>query len=350
MEADNSRIRNLAAYLICLAFLLLGAALFLRYMLGLLLPFLIAWALALAVRPLSARIGRFTRIPNHILRLLVLLLLFACLSVGLWLGGMRLFREAERLLARLTEEGAVERLGDGVRAVLSRLPLPAAAIENYTARFLDETVGAIVSVLPGFIGKTVSSVPRIFISAVITLIASVYFSLDLEKIHAAILTLTPARHRPRLLKSAQWIEHIASTYVRAYLTLMVITAALLFLGFLVIGVEYALLLAFFIALVDLFPVLGVGTVLVPWSIWCFLMDNPARGIALLVLWGVAFPVRQFAEPRILGGSLGVHPLLTLLFMYIGLGLFGVGGMLLAPTLAVPLAAFVKKAQKTPTDF
>ncbi len=342
MENRSSRAKNLAAYLICIAFFIVGAVLFLRYLLGVLVPFLIAWGLALAVRPIAARISPRTRIPNRVWRLLLLMIAFALLSVGAWFSGVRLVHEAERLLSQLTEGDAMERISEGLFDLVSRLPVSVASAEQITNRILDETVNAIVSVLPGFIGKIVSSVPRLFIAAVVTLIAAVYFSLDLERIHAAVLRITPERFRPYLLRMSGGVFHIAAVYGKAYLLLMLVTAALLFVGFLIIGVDYALLLAFIIALVDLFPVLGVGTVLVPWCLWCLLAGNLPRALGLLALWGVTLVVRQFAEPRLLGNGLGVHPLLTLVLMFAGLSLGGIIGMLIAPVLAVPLTALIKR--------
>ncbi len=346
----SSKLRDLAALLICLAFCLAGVALFLRYALGILLPFLIAWGLSLAVRPIAARIERRTRIPERILRLGVLILLFLLLCLGVWFGGGRLLRELQRLAAGLADGDMVAYAEEALRSLLSRLPFSAEAVERYAAEILDHTVSALVSVLPRLIGFLVSSVPRALIAAIITLIASVYFSLDLETIHAGIRRLLPSSWQPYLTRMSNGALHVAATYARAYLLLMLLMGVLLFIGFLVIGVEYALLLAFIVALVDLFPVLGVGTVLVPWSVWCFLTGDIRRAVGLLILWGVALLVRQLAEPRILGGSLGVHPLPTLFFMYAGLSLGGVPGMLLAPLLALPLTILLRPARtEEPTE-
>ncbi len=340
----SNRLRDLAALLICLAFCIAGAALFLRYLLGIFLPFLVAWGLALAVRPIAARLGERVRIPARFLRLGVLVLLFVLLCVGAWFGASRLVRELQRLVTGLAEGDAVLRMIETLRTTLSRLPFSGEVIERYAEQFLDKSVSAIVSVVPGVIGRLASSVPRAIITGVITLIASVYFSLDLERVHATLQRLCPTRWHPRLSAFADGALRVAGTYVRAYLTLMVLMMGLLFVGFLVLGVEYALLLAFIVALVDLFPVLGVGTVLVPWSVWCFLTGNTRVAVGLLVLWGVALLVRQFAEPRILGGSLGVHPLPTLFFMYAGLTLGGIPGMLIAPVLAVPVVALFRERE------
>ena len=103
-----------------------------------------------------------------------------------------------------------------------------------------------------------------------------------------------------------------------------------------IGAEYALLLAAITAIVDILPVLGVGTVLVPWSVISYISGDISRGTAILILYVAVIILRQFIEPKIIGKSLGIHPLLSLFSMYVGLRVFGVIGIILAPALVAGL--------------
>ena len=118
----------------------------------------------------------------------------------------------------------------------------------------------------------------------------------------------------------------------------------LFIGFSVIGVNYAFLAALGVALVDILPIFGAGTVLVPWGVVALLTGNRFTGLGLLVIWAVISVVRQFAEPRIVGKSLGVSPLLALLAMYGGFRLFGVSGMILSPAVIILVRAFVEEGR------
>ena len=115
---------------------------------------------------------------------------------------------------------------------------------------------------------------------------------------------------------------------------MALTFAMLLIGFWVLRVEYAFLLAFLIALADLLPVIGVGTILIPWSIVMLLQRQFYLGFGLLILFFAISLVRQVAEPKVLGKSLGLHPLLTLFATYVGFVLFGIVGMILAPIVAL----------------
>ena len=130
------------------------------------------------------------------------------------------------------------------------------------------------------------------------------------------------------------MRDIFRRYIKAYGILLAMTFALLLVGFWTLRVEYAFLLAFLIALADLLPVIGVGTVLIPWGIVMLLQKQFYLGFGLLILYLVISLVRQVAEPKVLGKSLGLHPLLTLFATYVGFTLFGLLGMILAPVAAL----------------
>ena len=117
-----------------------------------------------------------------------------------------------------------------------------------------------------------------------------------------------------------------------------------FVGLSILGVNYAFILAVVIAIVDVLPILGTGTVLVPWAIFAFISSDIRLGIGLLVLYGVTLIVRQLVEPKIVGSTLGIHPLLTLASVYIGLELLGFIGIFVGPMVAL----FIKEATRNNT--
>ena len=119
-------------------------------------------------------------------------------------------------------------------------------------------------------------------------------------------------------------------YLRAYFFIIVITFSELYLGFLILDVEYAVGLALLIAVVDILPVLGTGTILIPWTLICFLKKDFYLGIGLAIMYLVIAVIRQIIEPRIVGRSIGLHPLVTLASMYVGLKLGGLLWLILLP--------------------
>ncbi len=119
--------------------------------------------------------------------------------------------------------------------------------------------------------------------------------------------------------------------IKGYAILMLMTFLELLAGFLILRVKYALLLSLLIAVIDILPVLGTGTVLIPWGIAGLILKNTALGIGILVLYAVITVIRNFAEPKIIGKQIGINPLFTLLSMFIGIKLLGFAGVIIFPT-------------------
>ena len=123
-------------------------------------------------------------------------------------------------------------------------------------------------------------------------------------------------------------------WLKAQIKLSAVTWLILTTGFFLLRVSYAPLWAAMVSLVDAFPILGTGTVLLPWALISFVQDNAARGMGLLGIYAVVSVTRSVLEPKLVGKQLGLDPLVTLAALYAGYRLWGLGGMILAPLLAV----------------
>jgi predicted PurR-regulated permease PerM len=128
-----------------------------------------------------------------------------------------------------------------------------------------------------------------------------------------------------------------SGWMFAEVKLAILGFGLMAVGFWLLGISRSLVLAGLIAILDAFPVLGVGTVLIPWALLCLLREETIRGIGLLALYAVVWLSRSILEPRLIGKGLGLDPLVTLMAIYAGWKLWGISGMLLAPILALTVA-------------
>ena len=153
-------------------------------------------------------------------------------------------------------------------------------------------------------------------------------------------------------KARQVVSHTAKAFrgwARAYLLIMVMTFCELLVGFLFLRVKYAFLIALVTAAIDILPLFGAGTVLIPWAVISLMQKNFGLGTGLIILWGVITVIRQLAEPRIVGSSLGLPTLVSLAAMFIGFRIAGIVGMVAFPALASLIFAFIGCDKEGRTD-
>jgi sporulation integral membrane protein YtvI len=180
--------------------------------------------------------------------------------------------------------------------------------------------------------------PSVILFTVVFLISAFYFASDGQRIWGALFSLLPSSWQRKLPALKQKFSTTVSGYIKAYLLIMLMTFLEAFVGLSILRVNYAFIIAIIIAIVDVLHILGTGTVLIPWALFAFFSSDIRLGVGLLVLYGVTLIVRQLVEPKIVGSTLGIHPLLTLASVYIGLELIGFVGIFAGPMVAL----FVKE--------
>lgn len=348
-------IREVAAALITLLGGGLILVLLLRYAVGILLPFLIGLAIARIVTPPADRLSGFTRIPPRVWRLILMLILFLIPAAVLRVLAGCAVREVKQLIADLTAdhnptepEWWLSRLPDGVRTLLSSLPFAGGDEGGVFSRMASGAAASLLSQLPALIAGFARAVPGLLVGLIVTVISGTYFAWDPRPPLRAVAVLLPRRVLLRLHPIRSGFFRTALRYLRANLMLSGVTFLVLAVWLAVIGVRYACLAACLIALVDFLPVLGAGTVLVPWGVLCCLGGDPQRGVSLLILSGAVFLIRRFAEPQILAGNLGVHPLCALFFLWAGMKFGGLGGVLLSPLAACLTSALWRAVKRIRT--
>jgi len=190
------------------------------------------------------------------------------------------------------------------------------------------------SAVVSLIAAVASALPSVSVFIIVFVVSCFYFMLEFEGINRFIVAQLPEKWRAvtdRLSKqTGKTVLHLA----KAYFTLMTLTFIELSLALLILNIDYAVTLALIISVIDLMPVLGVGTALIPWAVVELIIGNYALGIGLLISYVIILIVRQIVEPRIVGKHIGLHPLITLISMYAGLKIFGAVGLFLLPMLVM----------------
>lgn len=343
---SSNTLRKLLALPILLILVWMGV----RYILPILTPFLLAGLLALAAEPVVSILQKRGRLPRGAaagigmtITLVVLILLVMVLAALLLreLGmlanivpdlegtALRGMNSLEEWLVSLAQ-----RMPQSVRPVLTQ------QVEGF---FSDGTalLDQVTARLLGLASGVLSQLPDSVLGIGTWLLASYMISAKLPKLKAWLRGHLPESWHSKYLPMLQRMKKSVSGWFLAQCKLMGVTFLILCIGFLALQIPYAPLWALMISLVDALPVLGTGMVLVPWSLVCYLQGDSVRAIGLLGVYAAASLLRSVLEPRFVGKQLGLDPLVTLLSMYAGYRVWGFGGMILAPLLAVTVTGALK---------
>lgn len=337
--------------LFCILCSILIAFLILKYALIVFLPFLLAWGLALLTAPISKRISKQLKISKKLCSTILTLIFIGGIIAIVIFAINRLIFESERLIFKLSESSGqlsesiaaffekISALGDGRLPIFDNLMKIEAFrefwenIDTVISNLITDMISSVTRSIPSALLTILKSTPAIFIFILITVVSCFYFAADIDRINRFAASLLPKKIRKHLPELKQKFSQKVSLYIRAYLLLLFLTFGELFVGFSILGVSYPFLLAVIISLLDILPILGVGTVLIPWAlIEILFLKDLYTGIGLFIIYVIVTVVRQITEPKIVAGSLGLHPLTTLISMYAGLKLFGFIGMLIGPIL------------------
>ena len=323
----------------CLRFCaaLLAAWLGLRLVLPLMYPFLLGALLALGAEGAADFLERRLRLPRFLAAGLAvgalvaglggLMLLLAALAVS-QLGGLC---EALPSIAATVRSG-LALLENRLLSLGSGLPGYRQAI---TGLFSDgeELITKVGRLVLGRAGAILTRLPGQTLSLGTALLSGFMICAKLPSIRTRLRARRADPRLETLQKALGKLKNTGKLYLCSQLKLMGVTFCLLFAGFSLLRVGYPLLIALLVTLVDALPVLGTGSILIPWALVCFLEGSAARALGLLGLYATAALTRSVLEPKLVGSHLGLDPLVTLMAMYCGLRLWGLGGMLLLPMLA-----------------
>ena len=317
-----------------------------RYLMPILLPFLLAALTALAAEPLVAALQKRTHLPRNAatgIGVGVTLLLLGALVLML---GALLFRQLQRLMEYLPDlEGTAM---EGITALQNWLlemaqkapqslqPALKRSVEELFsggAMFFDRISAWLLALASG----VVSHLPGSALGIGTWLLASFMVSAKLPKIRRYLKEKPGAAWKSKALPTIRRLRSSVTGWLTAQLKLMSITFGVLTTGFLLLRVEHAPWMALLVSFVDALPILGTGMVLIPWSIVCFLQGEAVRGVGLLATYAAAMLLRTMLEPKLVGKQLGLDSLVTLAAMYAGYRLWGVLGLLFAPLLTVAAA-------------
>ena len=307
------------------------------------IPFIIAYIVSLLVEPLIKFINKKTSFSRKTSSILVLTIISALLiSLIVW-GGTKLVSETTNLLGVLNTY--LDKVITFINNITGKINLNLSSevievFEKSATDFINSTANYIKNTLTKIL-KYISSLPNILINIIITILATYFITSDKFYILDRMEHHLSKKMVGKIVMHAKEITSSLGKYLKAELTLSIITFLVVLTGlniFYLIGmeIEYPILIALLIGFVDALPILGAGSIMIPWSLILFLNKNTHLAISILGLYIFILVEKQLLEPKLVSNNIGIHPIFTLIAMYTSFKLIGVIGLLVGPIILIIL--------------
>lgn len=307
------------------------------------MPFLISFVLALLLEPIIRffmKKFKWTRRFSAIFVILITLLII--IGIIAW-GVITLFSEANNLLddSEIYYNKAKEIIDNATQNIniMDRIPGELkSSIENVESNIINDITNWITGVLTS-ITNWIIEVPNLILAIFFSMMSLYFLCTDKIYMIDQLEHHLPELWMKKLTKHLKEIVRALGEYLRAEATLIFISFVISLIGLSIysmagLNIEFPLLAALGIGFVDALPILGSGTVMVPWAILSALNGDIVLGIAIIGLWAIMSIVRQFLEPRLVGKHIGIHPAFTLIAMYTGYKIWNVTGLIIGPILLI----------------
>lgn len=354
MKFKSSGIR-IALALLALVLLAAGLYFLTPYVLGFLenafkifLPFILGYLFSLMINPLADKLQKKLKLPRGVSAILVIIL-----TVGI-VGGIvvgliwkiieefrslysqypQIYSDMTELFKTITEKYSsfYQTMPDNVQTIFDSLgsQLSEFATEFFGKTPVVERAGNFAKALPGF-----------FIAFIVFFLSLYFMVADAKVVRHFFGKVIPTSFSEKIYNIGNEMKKYMGGYVKAQGIIMSIAFVVIFIGLSILGVDYALIIAIGIAVFDALPFFGSGAILWPWALISFLSGSVKSGVGLMIIYFAIVLTRQMVEPKIVSSSIGLHPILTLMSMYVGYKTFSIGGMILGPVTLMLVISFYK---------
>lgn len=307
------------------------------------MPFVIGWVIAMIANPLVRFLERRLRIVRrHSSIIIVILVLALIIGLGYFILS-RLIWQAAELAKELPElyDAAVWQVQEVFLRFSDLFHMLPQTVQQSWQQFAGN-VGDALSLLVEKIasptveaaGSMAKGIPNVMVNVVVTILSSYFFIAERDRIIECWRRYLPEGSNRYYSYLKGDMKRLVGGYFLAQFRIMFVVAAILLAGFLILGVKYAFLLAVLVAILDFLPLFGTGTVLIPWAVIQFFAGDYPLAVGLVLLYVLTQVIRQVIQPKIVGDSMGLPPLLTLVLLYLGFKLQGISGMILAVPLGI----------------
>ena len=314
------------------------------------MPFVIGWIIALMANPLVKFMEKRLKIVRKhgtvltiIMALALVILAFYGIAAGTIHQVQKIVADAPELANSIMEDA--HRIGEKLSVICEKLPEgiqgSIESMEASAGEYAKELVSEISAPAFDVVGGFAKNLPSLLISVIMSILSAYFFVADREKIMAFYKQHAPAAVQKYASMIINDFVRVVGGYFLAQFKIMVVIIIVLLVGFLILDVPFAILLAVLIAFLDMLPFFGTGTALIPWAIFDVLSGDYKTAIGLVILYVLCLVLHQVLQPKMVGDTIGLDPFLALIFMFIGWKIKGLLGMIIAIPIGMIIINFYK---------
>lgn len=314
-----------------------------KYAVPILMPFLIGLLFAIIVRKIAkVPVTKSDKIPDKIIYLMTLLLFYVILIGVVAFAGSKIVGVAVTFFNQLPRiyiadiQPAMNNIINNLTGIFPELETffqtSYQSINQTILNFVERISNTVLSSLTGFAG----AITNTLVKTVFTVISSFIFTLELHRIEGFLKRQMGDRTLAIYENILFTTGNTAFRFIRAYVIIITVTFIELSIAFKLMDFNNPFILAILIALFDVLPVVGTGTVMIPWALYTLIMGDFGMALKLIITYLIITVVRQAIEPKVVGDQIGLHPILVIMGLYVGGRLFGFAGMFLLPLTVVVL--------------
>lgn len=302
------------------------------------MPFVIGWIISMIANPLVRFLEKRLKIVRKHGSMMIIIAVLAVVVLLGYLGISKLVAETGNLIENLPQiyenwQNDFQEIGENLQIVYNRLPKDTQRnlmqVTSNLSGYLSGLVQTIGEPTVGAVGNFAKNVPGTLIAIIMCLLSAYFFTAERHEILQGVKKYVSGEMWDRVSGVITDLKRAVGGYFKAQFKIMGIVYVILVIGLLIMRVGYAPLVAFLVAFLDALPFFGTGTVLIPWAVIKILSADYEIAVGLVILYAVTQVVRQVIQPKIVGDSIGMNPLATLIFMYIGYKVSSVIGMIIA---------------------
>lgn len=310
------------------------------------MPFLVGWIIACIANPIVRFFEEKLKVRRKAGSAIVIVGVIAGILAIAYGLAVKLFQGLRGFLMNIPElsesfQRDISSIGENLSMVTDKLPPQVfeqiESVNQSINNVIQGMIGKISGPTVDAVGNFAKNLPGILFAVLMCLLSAYFFVSDKDKITEKVRNYLPVSVQKKLLLLKESIFDAIGGYFKAQLKIEVWIYLFMLVGFWILKIDYAYLIALGIAALDFLPVFGTGAVLMPWAVLKFLSANYTMAVGLLVIWGVGQLARQLIQPKIVGDSIGVPLLPTLILLYVGYKLAGMVGMIVS----VPLATVIQ---------